>query len=495
MLQVVGDGGSKVLRRRQPRSPIGPTGLIAMVLGCASTTEIPPAAHVPIASSSPSGLSLIWRNRELRPVGQPIAIGTVAVGIVTKDRKAFVVAIDAATGRTLWQQPLTPSRITPGEQISVTKLGNDKVAYLRPVVADTEDAKLVVADVQSGRDLAVSPDVLFTSPPIVCANGKDVCAIIRESPFRHAQRSQFRLDVITGESLVENTRILPGTRLINDTGLIDLGDRPGNTLGLLRNGTVQWLTPSSAAFPSGFSSDFGWSWHQYTEQHVIVGSLYGEPTTSDGESVRNLASGSAMAGLSERTGKVLWRDSGSNFHCHLDTDDHPVRCRERGMVLFQDSGDSTRDFDVTVEGFDPATGKTTWSVPLGAAKALSYSSRPAIAGVAQVILDGPTGPVMLDYATGHVEPPEPGATFWCMAPMRYELSPPYYASRDGWLGTRHGWEYERPGGDHASICDDRGRPATELPSIAATMAAGARIGNYAVIATSDGYLGFQAPPP
>jgi outer membrane protein assembly factor BamB len=484
---------------------------VAGAFACAGQSSAVPI--VPIASSSPAGLTLVWQNHELHPIGQPIAVGTVAIGIVSRDRHAFVVAIDPVTGRSLWQQQLAVSWITPGEEIRVTPLGDDKVAYLRPISSEAEDAKLIVADVHTGKDLAASPPELFTSPPIVCANRKDVCAIIYRGPSRQDRQLQgstylvprgskpspgtqlqFRLDIATGDALAE-IKLGEGTRFLDTTGLIDLGDRPGNSLGLLRGGAPQWLIPGSAAFPPNFSSDHGWQWHLFSDPQVFVGTLHGEPTEVDGNRALDLSTGSAMAGLSERTGKVLWRDLGSDYHCSLGGHAIPIRCRASGLLVFGDDRNTVRNFHVTVEGFDVTTGRTTWSVPMGDAKGLQPFERPAIAGPSQVLLDGPAGPVVLDYMTGHVEPPAPGATFWCMTLVRFDLSPPFQLSRSSWFGARHGWEYERHGGQHAFVCDGGGTPASALPSIAATMAAGVRIGDQAIIATTDGYLGFRAPPP
>jgi hypothetical protein len=242
-------------------------------------------------------------------------------------------------------------------------------------------------------------------------------------------------------------------------------------LGLLRNGTLQWRTPISSAFPPGFSSDNGWAWHLFADQHVFVGSVYGEFIVTGQRYVHDLATSSATAGLSEITSEVLWSDRGSSFDCNLGEGEYPVRCRARGLTSFQ-AGTSTsvEGLDVTVEGFNPTTGQTTWSVPVGAAKGLAGGDAcPSIAGATQVVLNGPAGPVVLDYASGDARAPTPDATFWCMTSVHYEFPQPYRV-RNG------AWQYTRPGGRQAAICDGRGRPASDLPSVAATMAAGAHIG-------------------
>jgi hypothetical protein len=281
---------------------------------------------------------------------------------------------------------------------------------------------------------------------------------------------------------------------LDTTGLIDLGEGSGESLVLLRDGAARWLLPASAAFSPSFSSDHGWEWHLFSEPHVYVGILGGEPTEVDGNPARDLATGVAMAGLSERTGQVLWRDVGSNFHDSLGDQRIPVRYRASGLLVFVDGRPTVRDFHVTVEGFDVTTGGTTWSVPMGAARGLQPGQRAAVAGPHQILLDGPAGPVVLDYATGQVEPPAPGATFWCRTRVWFDLSPPFRTTSSSWFGARHPWKYERGGGEHAFVCDADGAPASALPSIAATMAAGTRIGDHAIIATTDGYLGFRAPP-
>jgi outer membrane protein assembly factor BamB len=407
------------------------------------------------------------------------------VGIVsTSDRELVLLGLHPATGEKLWRRPVTPSAVTPGVAIGVNKVGEDKVAYFRPTRDDRHYAELVVADARTGNDLVKSPEAWFTAAPAVCADGKDVCTTSRAAQV--GKGSQYRLEIATGQYRADSTGVPSGARPLTKTGLLDLGDRPGNTLGLLRDGTLQWRTPLSSAFPPGFSSDHGWAWHLFTDQHVFVGSVYAESAGAGTKYVRDLARDSATAGLSERTGEVLWRDRGSSFHCELGNGDYPVRCRARGIATFQLGVSTSFDgLDVTVEGFNPVTGQTTWSVPMGAAERLeSREELPSIAGPTQVVLDGSKGPIVLDYATGDIRTPAQGATFWCMTAMHYEIAQPVRLP-DGTL-----W-YRRPGGALAAICDDRGRPATALPSVAATITAGAYIGSHAVVATRDGYIGFK----
>lgn len=155
-------------------------------------------------------------------------------------------------------------------------------------------------------------------------------------------------------------------------------------------------------------------------------------------------------------------------------------CRSRG------GPHSIEGLDVTVEGFEPRTGKTTWLIPMGPANALIDHDVPRrIAGTSQVVLTGPNGPILLDYATGSVTTPPAGASYWCMTDVRYESLPAYT-----WEGKA---QYDRPGGELAAACDAEGQPSETLPGVESTIAAGAHVGGYAVLAGRNGYIGFRVP--
>src|SRR5262249_1927871 len=131
------------------------------------------------------------------------------------------------------------------------------------------------------------------------------------------------------------------------------------------------------------------------------------------------------------------------------------------------------------------TGRTTWSTSVGAVESLALAAgRPLIAGPTQIVLGGADGPVVLDYSNGKVTPAAADATFWCTTHKKYEYSL-------GIRGSDGQTRFTRRGGALAAICDANGQPATALPSSAATAATGARVGHYAVIATTDGYVGFN----
>jgi outer membrane protein assembly factor BamB len=451
---------------------------LALLAACATSRQ-PPTAPAPAKALPP--VSVVWTNRELSPVVPPQAVGSVAISIVTTDDRGLaLVALEPATGRALWRQPTTPSFVTAGVAIHFARLPGERIAYLRPSNAGSAYARLVVGAAATGADLFSSPDGAFGSYPLLCGDDADVC-VTASGPLG-GKRIPHRLALATGRYAPELDGSPVGARHLG-YGLLDAGDRPDETFVVVRNGAVAWATPTDVAFPRGFSTDHGWIFRVYRNPRAYVGSIFGPPLETDGDRrVIDLAEGVAMAAIAVETGAVLWRDRGSRFFvptARTEEEAPPVRLRARGRATFATGAQlSVEDLDVAVEGFDVATGRTTWTAKLGhAASLIGGDVAPPAAGPQNIVVVRPEGPVLLDLATGAVAPPPAGATYWCRTLRRYE--------------HKFGAHRVRPGGRLASICDAAGRPATALPDAAATIATGARVGDMVVIATADGFVGLR----
>jgi rRNA maturation protein Nop10 len=310
---------------------------VALASGCAPAVGTPtekPVPREPAAVSAPprdAKYAPAWSYRERRPIGQVWAIGSTVVGLVVDNGKLLVIGIDPATGHELWHEPATPGSVTVGVAVRIAKIGEDRVACFRPVEGAIPFAQLVVvADARSGRDVAVSPPARFSTHPYPCANHQDACALSSDGPRGNIH--EFRLEVATGAYLANSPELPRTARLLDTSGLVDFGDRPGNTPGWLRDGRMQWSLPISAAFPPGFSSDNGWGWYRFADQHMLVGSVFGPPLAISPRYVIDLERGAATAGISEATGEVRWRDLGSSLQCRLGDPDHPVRCDVRATT-------------------------------------------------------------------------------------------------------------------------------------------------------------------
>ncbi|MET7418645.1 hypothetical protein [Dactylosporangium sp. NPDC005555] len=464
--------------------------VVGLLAGC-DGGGTPSAARSP----APPPLVQAWTRTDLKPAGQFTAVGGVAVGYVAENGRLSLLALDPATGRTLWQRAASPGEVVTGIPVMVSVVG-DKVAYFRADPKGNLFAGLVVADPRTGEDLAVTAPALFVSPPQACSNKTDVCTVSRTSYKDKAV--PHRLRMTDKQYVAESTGEPAGSRTIGSDGLTDLGTRDPETLALVRDGKVVWKRTLGDAFPAGFSTDHGWIWRLYPQQKIRVGSVYGPSAgTRDTTLTRDLTAGSATAALSETDGTVLWRDSGSSLQCSgiighsVDPDDPDgpgpaVRCRSKGTSTWSAATrTSTRaGLDVVVEGFDLMTGKTTWSVPVGAADELAGGDqRPALAGPGRVLISGGTGPVIIDLTSGKTEKPAAGAAFWCGTGSEFTYDEPYYFNGKP--------ETKRSGGTLGVTCGADGKPADRVPGDASTRAFGTRLGNDVLVATAASVIGYH----
>ncbi len=464
--------------------------VVVMVAGCDGGDK-PTAA----TSSAPPPLVQAWTRTDLKPIGQLTAVAGVAVGYVADGGRLQLLALDPATGRTLWQRAASPGEVVTGIPVTVAVV-DDKVVYYRSDPKGNLFASMVVADPRTGEDLAATAPALFVSPPDACSNTTDVCTTSRASYKDRAV--PHRLRMTDKQYVPENTGEAAGSRSIGPEGLTDLGARDPETLAVVRDGKVLWKRPLAEAFPAGFSTDHGWNWRLYAPQKLYLGSVYGASVgTRDTTLTRDLATGSATAALSETDGAVVWRDSGSSLHCssildlpvNPDDDDSPVaavRCRSKGTSTWSAATkQSTRTgLDVVVEGFDVMTGKTTWSVPVGAAEELAGGDqRPAVAGPARVLITGGAGPLVIDLVSGKAEKPAADATFWCGAAAEFTYNEPYYISGKP--------ETKRYGGTLGVACGIDGKPVDRRPGDASTRAFGTRVGADILVTTAGSVAGYR----
>src|SRR5262245_7624738 len=70
-----------------------------------------------------AGFAPIWVNRDLKPIGQLTPIGSVMVGMVVDDYSLFLIGLDPATGHMRWRHQLAHSHVTPGEPVTVMRIG------------------------------------------------------------------------------------------------------------------------------------------------------------------------------------------------------------------------------------------------------------------------------------------------------------------------------------------------------------------------------------
>ncbi|MEU4626924.1 hypothetical protein AB0G04_44005 [Actinoplanes sp. NPDC023801] len=242
------------------------------------------------------------------------------------------------------------------------------------------------------------------------------------------------------------------------------------------------------AFPAGFSTDNGWTWQHFPADGVFAGSVFGPVKRTATTVDIDLGAQSASAGLDERTGAVLWRSPGTIIGCaeNIPLRADPVRCRVRGRGHFvvEPPASTFEGLDVALEGFDPRTGQTRWSVPAGRSEQLvGQLRRAAVAGDHTVVAELVGGSRMIDLTDGTVTVPAETAVFWCLSQARFFF-------REGHTPQDSHERFDRVGGSTATACGADGKPAgSGQPAQGASRAVGAVANGYAVVATPDGYRG------
>ncbi|WP_229072832.1 PQQ-like beta-propeller repeat protein [Actinoplanes sp. DH11] len=299
----------------------------------------------------------------------------------------------------------------------------------------------------------------------------------------------YRLDVGTGAFTPYRVALPATARAVGEAGLHDLGGRPDERLALVRDGAIRWQRPLTDAFPAGFSTSNGWNWTHLAAAGVFAGSVFSRGVRTTTTVDFDLLPDSGSAALDEATGAVLWREVGTVVSCagQVPLPYEPVRCRVSGRehIVFDPLKITFEDLDVTLEGFDPRTGKTRWAVPAGASEQLAGGlERAAVAGEHTIVARLGSGDRMIDLTDGTVTVPPAGAAFWCLKAAQFD----YHQGHVAPAGTPE--RFRREGGNLATACDATGKPTGYgRPPAGASRAVGAVAGGYAVVATADGFQG------
>jgi hypothetical protein len=476
---------------------VGVVAAVAVAATAAACTSSRTPAPSSSTSAGASPATLVWRQ-ELRAIGQPQVVDGVAVVDAVERGDLRVVALDAATGKRLWSDGTSAGDVVPGIPVAPStvegKNGHHYVAYYRRDPSRNLSARLVVADLRTGKPLVVTPPAFFTTSVGSCDDDVDVC--VTRSDLEPYVEKAVRLDLAKRRFVPEPDDAPTGSRDIG-YGLLQ-SETEGPTTLSVRDGTrLRWEHPLKQLFPGGQTPDGGWSIHLDEKAQVYVVSIASGPRMLGKR--ENVTTALVTAGLDAKTGKRLWLEPGTWWQCHgdlmsydADQKPYPVRCRYTGTV--QRPG-SPRLSDVKVEGFDVRTGRTTWSVDAGPLTALSGGEKTVgtvgRASATAVLLALPGRPSqVVDLATGKSRAPAAGETFVCTRDTDY-ASPESWYREDG--SAEHLWQ----GGTLGEPCDATGTPGRGLPSWGAAEAVGTSTGDgadaVALLATTTDIVGLKQP--
>lgn len=471
-------GGS----RANVSTPSGTTSSAASANGSASAKPSPSASAPPVTQ--------LWRTK-LSGFAGAWSAGPAAVVIERAGQHLFVNSLDARTGKSLWRKEMSPSIVPPGIAVRVGAAGGH-VAYLRPAPtqADPTLAQLVVADPHSGKDLVVSTPMEFSDYPGECDDTKGAICVQVAGP--NGDEPYIVKPGATSMQPATNSSS-GGYRSLGPGGIVDLLQRNPEQVARIRNGTVVWKKNLVDLFGQGFSTDYGWDWH-LDKSGVYFGSVGFVPrdTTAQTRSII-LPAQTATVGLRASDGKLLWRTDGTQVDCWggayvqiehgVDGAVLPLRCRYKGVLTIGPNKTSTSGFSVTVERFDPRTGKAVWAAALGNTEQLALKlAGSAPVSDSSILVDSTDGAKVLDLKTGKLRDPAAGEYSWCSV----ELTMKYLYS----LQFDSGPIFDRYGGE-SYLCDSAGHRVNALPTAIPITVSTLAAGGVLVVTDSKGVTGYE----
>lgn len=456
------------------RRYVGSAVVMLLVAAACSSSHHQAAPEPPITEA--------WRSASITPIGQPVAEGDVAVVYGTVNKDLYLYGIGMADGAVRWRQAASPGRVVGGIAVEPTVIDH-RVVYFRPDPSGELATRLVVASPDTGADVFVS---FFLSHPSRCSDGADICLMALQGDT--AVRRRFSVDA---RGPIPDHDGPPADSRFLGTDLLGLGGRNPEMLAGFSGGKVSWTAALSRYFPPGYTTDDGWNFELYRSAGVHVGSVGHPADARDANTTTvDLAKARTVA-IDTATGWAAWQADGTAFTCEYAValertvaDDRselwPVRCRYRGTAHYdRATGAATYDgLDVRVEGFDVATGRTTWSVPLGAAEAfMAEDTGTTKVSDTEVLVQAASGPLIVDVARGSTRRPAKDELFWCgkNGLFHYRESQQYAdgATSDAWRG-----------GTLLEACGADGSAASGTPRHL-PRSLGATVGNRSVVAEAD----------
>ena len=401
-----------------------------------------PGSENRYSATSPQASVGAWKRTDLRPVTQPAVVGDRVLLYVVDGHRLRVIALDARSGATVWSDQAFQSGVTNGVPPYLT-VADRKVIYVRGGYGF--EPELVAADVRTGRRAWRSDLIVIASWPHVCHDDQTAVCVAGFLVTGRSGTSQLAFDAHTGK--LRSTTLVSTSddgREIGDS-LFDPGRRNPETLAATRRAKVTWRHPLARIFPqAGASTDWGWDLDRIDGGGLFVGSVASAPVKRTNSKIVVDLSRSMTAGFRILDGSTLWRETGTAYACGLlpcpGRDPAPfsspssvqretrvgVRLRESGTVTASPTNPlpvASSDARVTLEGFEPETGRTRWEFDAGHDVGLITFRRlpPQLASTTIVLPDSGGNLTAVDLADGARRQVAATETGWCSAPIIYKL--------------------------------------------------------------------------
>ena len=357
----------------------------------------------------------------LRVIGGPVqSNGMLLVFDVTPAQEMELTALDPTTQSVAGRRPFSPSGIAPGESFAPQVFGS-VVIDLTPAGSDSSPIVNVEGiEIRSGAvDWSYPTTGIAADPPQTCGPAHLLCISMTDPS---GQSSLVELDGGSGalRRRVPKVSMSLGSNLYVATG------SPTTLLQIGPEGIPVWERPAASIFGAA-DDDPARNWDIGGLGGLDVGSLGSSAQTGSSDPI----GASETTGFSASDGHTAWTDPGS-YDCAgvLETFLPPVICRFSGTIEYRGSTVEAPGLKLTIEGFDPETGRITWSQPVE--NALSFvTGAVAFVDPEHIVVRRNGGYGLLDLVRGTVAPVDPEQVFWCAVTTDVDVGePPASGSRN-----------------------------------------------------------------
>lgn len=392
---------------------------LVLLAGCSGGSAAPEPTDAPLAATSgadvqdtavdllPTEATHAWTYRARAHANPLVAGDTLVVVVEARTDELDVVGLDRATGEERWRSPfLTTGKAAGlflGDLVYESAGGEPYVVFqLAPrgdALAAGRPQPYVALDPATGREVARTRPLRTSYGPVVCDDGRDVCLRVGgESVFSETRWVLGRWRLRREEDRLPDSAntLVEGSEVFAVSGTYD-GYVGATAVG--RTGRDGWRVPARRVLP-------GTSWLLSDEEAVVdeesgivvvqasrLASAQVQRRYDEGRAVALGPGWRQTIGIDAGSGDVLWRHRGSSLAClDLHRPDVAVRCTLSGAVVQRTDWDEPRlrGVSMTVEGFNPRTGETTWSHGLDrrAARTLVLHVRDLDARLDEIADDG-----------------------------------------------------------------------------------------------------------
>lgn len=480
-------------RVTSPSSPPPPDGEASSQTapGDAAESSAGPGQAAAVTSAPQVLAEVLWHNSDLVPASDPVSVGDALVLYTLEGQRLQITGVDPQGGEVLWTRAATASVRPRGQDLSVEEV-NGLVAHLAPVAAGPETvgapAHVVLRDPVTGEEVLSSQRALSHADlPEACPHDETLaCATVpvegHWSLQALARDGEFATPPADGAGV-------PGWTSIGPLGL-SRGAEDGTQVGRIVDGQVAWEIDTTEAFGAEQSTDTGWSFDNFDEDSVLVGTIgLGISPPADGDTwdmTQSLA-----LGLDAETGETLWRAPATSIFCDTDItgkpDDPLLACVwNEGQAEAIEGTLTYQDVDIDLVRLDPLTGEQLWQVELGATSADGEPARPEprLVSSTQIAVEAADGMRVIDLETGDDRPATTADRHWVEDYDVIDVETPGIEADQVMVSGRY------------QLRDGDGEPAQDAPwPLPATIGVELDDGATLVVAEPTGLTAFTAPEP